>query len=259
MPDSWAKAFLPTTALLYWTVLPVSRETLRERGVARALADAVDADLDLAHAGAHRGQRVRRGQAQVVVAVRGEDVVAGDLFADAPDHVREAPRHGVADRVRDVQRGGAGVHRHLDDLEQELHRRPGGVLRAELDVVAQLAGAGHRGLGRLQHLVGAHAQHVLHVAGAGRQEHVDARALCVLDRLEAALDVAEAGARQPGDGRPLDGPGDLAHRLEVALAGHGKAGLDDVDAQARELLGDLQLGLGVQVDARRLLAVPQGR
>ena len=37
----------------------------------------------------------------------------------------------------------------------------------------------------------------------------------------------------------------------------GKPGLDDVDAEARELLGDLELLGGVERDARRLLAVAQ--
>ena len=79
MPASWAKAFSPTMALLGWTCTPVmwdsSREVrkissvlhprlhaeevlagaerhhdLFERGVARALADAVDRALDLPRA-----------------------------------------------------------------------------------------------------------------------------------------------------------------------------------------------------------------
>ena len=36
-------------------------------------------------------------------------------------------------------------------------------------------------------------------------------------------------------------------------------GLDDVDPEARELLGDLELLADVERDAGRLLAVPQGR
>ena len=43
---------------------------LFQRGVAGALADAVDGALHLAHAGADRGQRVGDGEAQVVVVVR---------------------------------------------------------------------------------------------------------------------------------------------------------------------------------------------
>ena len=59
------------------------------------------------------------------------------------------------------------------------------------------------------------------------------------------------GPRTPvGDG--LDG-------LEVALAGDREAGLDDVDAEAGQLLGDLELLALVERDAWRLLAVAQGR
>ena len=47
--------------------------------------------------------------------------------------------------------------------------------------------------------------------------------------------------------------------LEVAGRGDREAGLDDVDAQARELVGDLELLAGVERDAGRLLAVAQRR
>ena len=47
--------------------------------------------------------------------------------------------------------------------------------------------------------------------------------------------------------------------LEVAGRGDREAGLDDVDAEARELVGDLELLGRVQRDAGRLLAVAQRR
>ena len=47
------------------------------------------------------------------------------------------------------------------------------------------------------------------------------------------------------------------HGLEVARRGDREAGLDDVDAEARELVGDLELLGRVQRDAGRLLAVAQ--
>ena len=57
---------------------------------------------------------------------------------------------------------------------------------------------------------------------------------------------------------PCDLAGDRLHGLEVARRGDREAGLDDVDAQARELVRDLELLGRVQRDARRLLAVAQG-
>ena len=63
----------------------------------------------------------------------------------------------------------------------------------------------------------------------------------------------------PAIDRALDLAGDRLHGLEVAGRGDREAGLDDVDAQARELLGDLELLGRVERDARRLLAVAQRR
>ena len=66
-------------------------------------------------------------------------------------------------------------------------------------------------------------------------------------------------AGEPADHGPFDLAGDRLHRFEVARGGDREAGLDHVHAQARELLRDLELLLRVERDARRLLAVAQGR
>ena len=79
----------------------------------------------------------------------------------------------------------------------------------------------------------------------------------VLDRPPGGVDVGLVGAGQAADHRALDLAGDRLDRLEVAGRGDREAGLDHVDAQPRELLGDLDLLGGVQRDAGRLLAVPQ--
>ena len=78
-------------------VQPRRHGHLLERGVAGALADAVDARLDLARAGADRRQRVGDGQPEVVVAVHGEGD-AGERRARASYSQSMRPRHssGVA-------------------------------------------------------------------------------------------------------------------------------------------------------------------
>ena len=77
--------------------------------------------------------------------------------------------------------------------------------------------------------------------------------------LRGGVDVGEVRAREAGDDRPLDLAGDALDGLEVAGRGDREAGLDHVDAEPRELLGDLELLGGVQRDAGRLLAVAQRR
>ena len=79
----------------------------------------------------------------------------------------------------------------------------------------------------------------------------------VLDRPPGGVDVGLVGAGQAADRRALDPAGDRLDRLEVAGRGDREAGLDHVDAQTRQLLGDLHLLGGVERDAGRLLAVPQ--
>ena len=67
------------------------------RAVARALADSVDRAFDLTRAVAHRRQRIRDRQPEIVVTVRAPDdlVGAGNFLA----HVREHPAEFFGDRV----------------------------------------------------------------------------------------------------------------------------------------------------------------
>ena len=113
---------------------PEGHHDLLQGGVAGALAEAVDGDLDLAGARLDRGQRVRRGEPQVVVAVDADGRVAADEVHDPADQRAELGRDRVADGVGDVDRGGAGLHDGLVDVEQEGVLGARGVLGGELDL-----------------------------------------------------------------------------------------------------------------------------
>ena len=88
---------------------------------------------------------------------------------------------------------------------------------------------------------------------------MDAATVGRLDSFTGAVDVLVSRACEPADDRVLGALGDLVDGGEVALRRDRKAGLDDVDTQPRELLRDLDLLLGVELDPRRLLAVSQRR
>src|SRR5581483_7175318 len=89
-------------------------------------------------------------------------------------------------------------------------------------------------------------------------EDVDARPARPAERLAAGIDVGGLGSRERGHRRALHRLGDRADALEVTGGGHGEAGLDHVDAEALELLGDLRLLVWLKGDPRRLLAVSKG-
>src|SRR5207248_5188292 len=77
------------------------------------------------------------------------------------------------------------------------------------------------------------------------------------DRVPGGVDVRHMRPRESRDHRTIDGPRNGLHGLEVARRGDWESGLDHIDPQARELLGDLELLRCVQRDSRRLLAVAQ--
>ena len=79
----------------------------------------------------------------------------------------------------------------------------------------------------------------------------------MLQGLPGALDVGTAGARQSGDDGAADDFGDRLHRLEIAIRGDGESGLDDVHAEAIELMGQAQFFLLVHAAAGGLLAISE--
>ena len=168
---------------------------------------------------------------------------------------------GVADGVGDVDRGRAGVDDRLVDSQQELRVGARGVLGGELDrrrPSALRRSATHSTAGG-EHLLAGGAELVLEVDVAGGDEDVEARALGDADGLHRPLRVAVATAREGGHGHALRLLGDPVDGVEVAGRGGREAGLDDVHVEAHELARDLELLLGGQRGAGRLLAVAQGR
>ena len=173
MPASCAKALRPTIALFGCTSKPVmADEQLRDvagvacvlmlflqrngvvaradrhhglfqRGVAGALADAVDGGFHLAHAGANGGQRVgdAPGPDRCGCAWTGSTLsMPGHALAHHGEDARHVLGQRVADGVGDVDRGGAGVDRGLDAAAQEVGVGAGAVLGRPLDVIG-VAGA----------------------------------------------------------------------------------------------------------------------
>ncbi len=141
---------------------------------------------------------------------------------------------------------------------QEVHVGASGIHGRELHVGTQRDAEGDHLLGQLHHLGAAHAHLVLQVDVGGRDEGVYAGALGVLDGVPALADVVLGAAGQTADDGALDLAGDGLHGGEIAGAAGRETGLDDIDTQADELVGDLQLLGSVHAAAGRLLAVAQG-
>ena len=209
----------------------------------------------------HRRQAVADGQAEVVVAVHGDDglVDVRHVLLDLLQEVRELLRDRVAHGVRDVH----GRRARLDALRQHpvdvLEVRARRVHRRELDVRAVLRRARHLRPRHLEHVLLVLLELVHDVDVRARQEDVDARVLRVPYRLPAGVDVSRHRARQAGDRRAAHLFRDRRHGFEVARRRRREPGLDEVDPQALQRPRDLQLLLDVQRDARRLLAVAQRR
>ena len=232
---------------------------LLKRGVARALAQAVDRALDLPRAAQHAAQRVGHRHTQIVVAVHGvfHLVRTRHVADDRLDQRLHLTGRGVAHGVGQVDDRRAVADGHVHHLAEEVDVAAGRVLGGELDVRAVLLCVGHHLRRALQHLLRGHLQLVLHMYRRGRDEEVDAWIRRALDRLPGAVDVLLGGARQRGHRAVLHRLGDRGYGLKVARRRDRKARFDHVHFQTLQAPRHLQLLLQVHAAARRLLSIPQ--
>ena len=234
-------------------------DDLFERGVAGALADAVDRAFDLPGAGLAAGQAVGDGHAEVVVAMGADDRPAdiGNAFLERADHPGVLERRRIADGVRDVDRGGAGLDGRLDDLAEEVELGPRGVLGAELDVRTARLGPPDALDRLLDDLRLGHPQLVLAVDRRGGQEDVDSRLWANWIASQARSMSRSLQRARPQTDEPATSVAIARTASKSPTEAIGKPGLDDVDPQRGQRAGHLELLGHVHARARRLLAVAQ--
>src|SRR5262249_46714569 len=114
---------------------------LFERGVARALADAVERALDLPRAVLDRGKTVGDSQAQIVMAMGADGDSFGVLesFAEGADQLAVFGGRLIAYRVRYIDDGGSGIDYGIEDRAQIVDLGAARVFGGELYFVAELA------------------------------------------------------------------------------------------------------------------------
>ena len=112
--------------------------------------------------------------------------------------------------------------------------------------------------GSLDGLVLGEVELVVQVARRDAQACVNTRALGALQRLGSHIDVLVNGACKAADGAVFaSNETNLVNGLEIARAGDGEAGLNDVDVHANELTRNDELLLGVHAGAGALLTITE--
>ncbi len=238
---------------------PHGHHDFLQGAIAGPLADAVDGTLDLPGALVQGREAVGHGQAQVVVTVYADDhlVDAADGILQVADGGGVLLRHGVANRVRDVDRGRSRLDGSLHDFRQEVELRSGRVFGREFNVFAVFLRPVDALDGPAQDFLLGHLQLEFAVNRARGQEDVDARPGGAVQGFPGAVDVVPIAPSQPADHRPFNLPGDRLHGLEVPGRCDGETRLDDINAEFTEGTSHLELLGEVHARSRRLLAVAQ--
>ena len=112
-----------------------------QRCVAGALTQAVDRALDLPRTADHDpGQRIGNRHAKVVMTMHRPDCLIRirNPLPHGFQHIAVQLRHTVADRIGEVDSGGAFGNHRLQYPAQEIHVGATGIFGAEFDIVGEL-------------------------------------------------------------------------------------------------------------------------
>ena len=229
--------------------------------IAGSFAQTIDSAFNLPGAIEHGGKRVGDRQTQIVMAMDGEDrlVRVRNALAQLPDGPAELIRQAVADRVRNIQRRGAGVDNRFENPAQKILFGTPGVLRGKLDIVRILPGALDRLDRVFDDLLRRHAEFQLHVDRRRGDERMNSRSRGIPERLARTIDILVQRPRQTANGAVLDDPGDGLHALEIARTGCRETSLDNIDPQALQGSGYPHLFFPCHGGAGTLFTVAQGR
>ena len=232
-----------------------------QSGVAAALTEAVDGAFNLTGAAGHAREGVCGGEAQVIVAVDGEDgfVTVGNLVSEILDQRLHFRGSCIAHRVGNVYGRGACPDGGVYDPYQKVPVAAGGILRRELHIGGVFRRMGGHGGSHLQDLIRCFFQLVLHMQRAGGQKQMNAGIDGMLHGFPGGVDVLDGGSGERGDRTVLYDRGNGLYALKVAGRGDGEAGLNDIDLQTLKAFSHLDLFFQVHRAARRLFSVAQGR
>ena len=241
--------------LLVVAVQHVQRDhQLLERRVAGALAQPVGAGMHAGRARLDAGELGRHRHAEVVVRVH-LDRQLGEAL-DPAHHVLDRLGQRAAHRVDDADRVGRRVLHHAGEHVGEIVLARARRVIGEVDgVQAALLGVVDDVDALAQHVFPGPLELVLELRIADR--HLDDDAVAAA--FERLVDVGVHRAGEGVDLRLQPELGNLLDRLEVHVGHRRHAGLDALDADFGELLGDRDLVLDVHDHAGRLLAVAQRR
>ncbi len=180
------------------------------------------------------------------------------MLLQVADDIEILRRYGVADGIRNIDRGGTSLNHRLNNLGQKRQPGPGGVLGRELDVRRITDCPLDRSDSGFKHLLFTHLQLMLHMDVAGRDEGMNPATLTgVLQCLPSAVNVHVVSSRKSGDLWALNRLGNLLDRFKIAIRGDRKTGFHDIDIKPLQLVGDPYLFLDVHARAWRLLTITQ--
>src|ERR1700756_1810599 len=238
---------------------PHGHDDFFEGSVAGTLANAIDGALHLTRSGRHGCQGIGYGKTQIIVAVGGNHDILDSPYsaADGLDQFAEFGRHGVADGVGNIERGGASLDYGFEHLAEKFGIGAGCVFGRKFHVIAEGFCPAHSVVGLLQTLLAGNSELVFQMNVRGCEEYVDARVCRVLECLPGSFDVGRTGAGQTGNYGTGKGRSDGLYCLKISIRGDGESGFDGIHAQAVEMAGEAQLFLHIHAATGRLLAVSQ--
>ena len=181
-----------------------------------------------------------------------------DVFPQIANKGAELGRNSISDSIRNIDRRCAFSNCRLNDAIQELGLGARSVFAGKFDVVGVFLCDANRFNGTGDDLLRRHIELLFHVKRRSRNKCVDAASRSGSNCLAGLSYIGRICPGKRTNGRVANHLGNCADGFKVSGRGSSKTGLDHINAEKFELLGDTEFILRAHACARALFSVTKG-
>ena len=194
------------------------------------------------------------------MAVNGPNGLIGviDVFTQITNKSAELGRNCVSDGIRNIDRRCAFANRRFNDAVKEFRLRARSVFARKLDIVGVFLCDANGFNSTKDYLLRRHVELLLHVKRRSCNERMYAASRSGGNSLAGFSHIGRICSGKRTNRGVANHLGNCADGFKVSGRGSSKTGLDHINAEKFELLGDTEFILRAHACARALFSVTKG-
>ena len=229
-----------------------------KRGIARAFTQPINSAFDLTRAISECLESIDSRHAQIVVAVDTDNslIDIGHFLTNIANNTTKLVGYCVAHGIGNIDRCRTRFNGSFNYIVEILRLCTRSIHWRKFHILAMRFGSCNRINSHLQNLIGRFANHG-NMERRCPNKRVYARSWRVFQGFTCTVNIFENCARQTANNRAFDLVCNTPHSIVVLIGRYGKSGLDNIDIEPRELMGNFNFFAQRERSPWRLFRISQ--